>query len=703
MFIFIQKGLSPLSKLSRRGKMMNFSKFNLASIRVRLLVIILVLMITSLSLLAGISYVFSKQALLTSLDETAAAIGDSQAKQICSEIQGLVIFLQDLAAHPHIRNSSEKAQLIAALAEAQQRNSRFDVVNYISSDGTALRNNGTTTNMKDREFVKMAFTTKKPAISEPVLSRANGKISIAIAVPILDNGQVAGMVSGAVALDNLQDIVKSVDFKGTGYGIIADSSGLVLAHGKQPELVGKLKLREKQINKEINLGSSELDDRLLRLFQQAAESGTSVKGVHSFADDNTLLSVFTPLDLPGSQRWLMIITAPEAEAFKVVDSLTTTLNVTAIICMIVGAIVIWFISASFAKPIIRMRDEALLLADGDLRQRELKISSKGEIGQLSDAFSQMGNKIRGLVGKVQSKAEIVAAASEQLTAGAQQSATASQTISASVTQIAEGSEEQSAAIRDMSGVVKEMTDNINRIAIKSKEIAEVGVTTAQSSAEGRYAINKAMEQMKIIGEGAQAVQISIGELADGSREIGEIVTLISSIAGQTNLLALNAAIEAARAGEAGRGFAVVAEEVRKLAEESNQAAQKIGALIQRNDLGMQQAIAVTETSSAGVKAGIDVVASAGTAFQNIAVSVEHLSIQVQTVTEAIESIAAGSQGLLRSVEQIEKVSNENATEAQSVSAATEEQSASMQEIAAASLGLAQTATELREAGASFKA
>lgn len=106
-------------------------------------------------------------------------------------------------------------------------------------------------------------------------------------------------------------------------------------------------------------------------------------------------------------------------------------------------------------------------------------------------------------------------------------------------------------------------------------------------------------------------QTTIGELGKGAQEIGEIVSLISSITRQTNLLALNAAIEAARAGEAGRGFAVVAEEVRKLAEESNQAAQKIEALVQRNQADMQQAISATNANSEGAKEGIKVVELAG--------------------------------------------------------------------------------------------
>jgi len=178
--------------------------------------------------------------------------------------------------------------------------------------------------------------------------------------------------------------------------------------------------------------------------------------------------------------------------------------------------------------------------------------------------------------------------------------------------------------------------------------------------------------------------------------------LISAISGQTNLLALNAAIEAARAGEHGRGFAVVAEEVRKLAEESNQAAQKIGALVERNEVNLNQVVNITQAGKAGIESGIALVHHTGETFTDIVAAVRNLSTQIQNISGSIEEIASSNQVLVTSIQEIDAASKKAAIESENVSAATQEQSASMEEIASGSHHLAVLATELQAAIAKFK-
>jgi len=673
----------------------------LKSIRIRLLIIVLSIMVISLGALAGLSYYFSKQILSASVDDTVTAIGTDYAKRIEGSINEKVTYLQGATSNPNIRPNSDRQKLVAALDDLLKRNGKFDAINFVYLDGNTVRFDGKIINLADRGYLQEAIKTKQVVISEPLIAKGTNKATVVIVVPILDNGNLVGFLNGTTSLENLNELVKEIKFKDSGSGTIVDQSGLILADTNS-ELVGKLNLLEKQINSDLKIGITELDDRIITLLKTVGDTSKQGHGIYTSIKSVSTFGVFTPINLPGNQNWTLIVSAPETEVTREVRTLTKLLLSITFAAILLAGLLVAYISKQFAQPITRLRDEALMLADGDLRQRDVNIHSQDEIGHLAVAFKDMGNNLRNLVAKVQSRSETVAAASEELTASSQQSAESATQVASSVTQIAEGSEYQSQAVNRVSAIVKEMSLNIEKIADTSKVITTITEETSCSTDQGREAINRATSQMEKIVEEAEAVQITIGELAKGGQEIGEIVNLISSITGQTNLLALNAAIEAARAGEAGRGFAVVAEEVRKLAEESNQAAKKIAALIQKNEFDVQQAISATHANSEGVKTGIEVVASAGDTFENIALSVEQLSTKIQEVTVSIDQIAAGNKNLVSSVQDIDKISKENAAESQTVSAATEEQSATMQQIAASSQALAQTSAELNSAIADFK-
>ena len=194
----------------------------------------------------------------------------------------------------------------------------------------------------------------------------------------------------------------------------------------------------------------------------------------------------------------------------------------------------------------------------------------------------------------------------------------------------------------------------------------------------------------------------VTKLGENSKEIGQIVETISGIAGQTNLLALNAAIEAARAGEQGKGFAVVAEEVRKLAEQSKAAAERIANLIEGIQKDTEEAVVVMNEGTAEVKVGAEVVSAAGSAFEKILEMVNHVNRQSKEIATTMEEMANGTQHIVTSVEDIDKSCKKMSDETQTVSASTEEQSAAMQEIASASRSLAVLAQELNEESAKFK-
>ena len=369
--------------------------------------------------------------------------------------------------------------------------------------------------------------------------------------------------------------------------------------------------------------------------------------------------------------------------------------------LIFSILVAVFLTNMVRRPLAQLSALADQYAGGDLRNKVTFVSDD-EIGSLANALRKMNENMRTMVKDINSSAAQVTASSEELTAGAQQSAEASTNIAISITQVAEGSERQVGAVNETSAIVEQISATMQEVSATAGEMATMSEATAKAALEGKKSADNAVTQMGAVSLGAKQAQAAAEELKKSSEQIGEIVGLISAIAGQTNLLALNAAIEAARAGEQGRGFAVVAEEVRKLAEQSEQAARQIKSLVGSNYTSIGNVVGAIDVAIRDIIQGVEMVNVAGVSFGAINGQVRLVSDQVRSIAKAISEAAVGSQRIVMSIKEVENASRDAAAEAQNVSAATEEQSATMEEIAAASQAMAQLAIGLQAAVAKFK-
>ncbi|MEN6412506.1 MAG: methyl-accepting chemotaxis protein [Veillonellales bacterium] len=373
----------------------------------------------------------------------------------------------------------------------------------------------------------------------------------------------------------------------------------------------------------------------------------------------------------------------------------------AVFSAVLGILIGFFAARRIASPVNQLAVVSQKVANGDLTE-QVNVTSQDEIGKLASSFNTMVTELKTLIKQVTENAEQVAASSEELTASSEQSAQAANQIATSITDVAKGAEEQLAASNDTSAVVEQLSASIQQVAANTNEVAGQSAQAADKAIEGNKAVDEAVNQMTSIEQTVTASAEVVTLLGERSKEIGQIVDTISGIAGQTNLLALNAAIEAARAGEQGRGFAVVAEEVRKLAEQSQEAAKQIASLISEIQGNTDKAVVAMNDGTKEVKLGAEVVNAAGQAFREIATLVTNVSGQVQEISTAIEQMAVGSQQIVESVKRIDNLSKKASGESQTVSAATEEQSASMEEIAASSQSLAKMAQNLQSAVSNFQ-
>jgi methyl-accepting chemotaxis protein len=536
----------------------------------------------------------------------------------------------------------------------------------------------------NREWYKGIEATKKTYLSEVTFIAATGRQSVAIATSVANAaGTVTGYWMAALDLKKINEMTQKLSFGTTGHAYLIDKNGAVIAHPDDSMFKGQKEL--------INIKDTPIAKRVLN-----KESG---KGI--FLDplrNKEVLACYSPIE---GTDWNIIIEQDKSEAFAAIDQINLLLMLLGLILVVLFGFIVYLVTKRVTQPIVSLTKVVTQAADGNLTVQSV-LSSKDEIGQLGMAANVMINNLRDLVQGVQMSTHHVSASSEELTANSGQAAQASSQVAGAVTEVAKGTEKQFKAVIETAAVADQIAGKLQNTAAAVAAVAEKSDGAAQSAQAGAQSAQSAMEQMLKIEQSVNASAVVVAKLGARSKEIGQIVDTIAGIAGQTNLLALNAAIEAARAGEQGRGFAVVAEEVRKLAEQSGEAAKQIAHLIREIQNETDQAVDSMTEGSEQVKVGTEVVNDAGSVFQTIASVSMETNEMMKNVLLEVQHAVGGSQQIANSMQEIDLLSKDIASQTQTVAAATEEQSASMEEIASASHSLAQMAQELQNAVKKFQ-
>ena len=384
------------------------------------------------------------------------------------------------------------------------------------------------------------------------------------------------------------------------------------------------------------------------------------------------------------------------------SSMRKTLLFTNLLVAILAIFISRFISGRISRPAQEVSAAAATIAAGDLSGPDVAVTTNDEIGELGQSFNTMKANLRQVMQTIQASTEQVTTSAEGLTASAEQSAIASTQVADSITAVAQGAAGQLQAIETTSATVQTLSAGLEEAAASAHEVSDQSSRASRTAVDGAQTVSQAVKQMQSIQETVNFSASVVSKLGESSQEIGQIVDTISGIAAQTNLLALNAAIEAARAGEQGRGFAVVAEEVRHLAEQSQDAAKKITTLISEIQGDTAKAVSAMQAGTREVETGVEVVNSTGVAFNSIETIVLHVADQMKEMSTVIEHMAQGSQEIVTAVAEIDRLSKHASSESENVAAITEEQSAAAEEIAASSQGLEGMAQKMQEAVSKFR-
>ena len=446
-------------------------------------------------------------------------------------------------------------------------------------------------------------------------------------------------------------------------------------------------------------------------------------------------------DLFGSLQPIVYanLTANGNQIGSTLDSTRNLIWILTVISVLIGALAVWLIIRSITVPLAKLTDAAQRFAIGDVdidldvsgrdeiatvaqsfgeaidNQKQLvstferfadgqigvHVEPRSEVDALSLAFVGMQRKIAAMINEIATSSQILSSASSEMASTSEETGRAISEIATAVNNVASGAEQQVRSVED----AKRVTDELASAARGSAETADETAAAAEEARglarEGVAAAEQASQAMISVRDSSVQTTAAIKTLGEKSNEIGGIVETITGIAAQTNLLALNAAIEAARAGEHGRGFAVVAEEVRHLAEESQQAAATIGSLIEEIQRETARTVQVVETGAAQTEGGVATVEQARDAFLQIGQSVEDMSARVEEIAATIRQIASGGDQMRETMSSVAAVAESSSASTQQVSASTQQSSASTQEITASAQQLATTAEELERLVSQF--
>ncbi|MET3050232.1 MULTISPECIES: methyl-accepting chemotaxis protein [Pseudomonas] len=399
-------------------------------------------------------------------------------------------------------------------------------------------------------------------------------------------------------------------------------------------------------------------------FQQATRALDSYRaaviqfGVSQAAADQATQQVAAQGDILLEQSQQLIINLTqvrdaESQHAKSMLTLATAL------ALLFGLLAAWAITRQIVIPLRQTLNAADRIASGDLRQ-DLKVERRDELGQLQRSMQRMTVSLRELIGGIGDGVTQIASAAEELSAVTEQTSA--------------GVNNQKVETDQVATAMNEMAATVQEVARNAEEASEAALVADQQAREGDRVVGEAIAQIERLAHEMNHSSEAMGQLKGESDKIGSVLDVIKSVAQQTNLLALNAAIEAARAGEAGRGFAVVADEVRSLAQRTQQSTEEIEALIASLQNGTQQVVSTMDASRNLTDSSVELTRRAGTSLDTITRTVSSIQAMNQQIAAAAEQQSAVAEEINRSVMNVRDVSDQT-------SAASEETAASSVELA----------------------
>ncbi|EKE83447.1 methyl-accepting chemotaxis protein [Idiomarina xiamenensis] len=481
---------------------------------------------------------------------------------------------------------------------------------------------------RQRPWYQLAASQGSATFTEPYVDVTTNELTISAVLPVYQQQRLNGVVGGDIMLDNIAAIVKNIDFMGLGYAFLVNADGKILSHPNA-------QLVDKSITQHLG--------------QQADIASAFTSYV---IDGDDYLVSFVPVKGIAGVNWHLAVAVSEQKAFARVAEFGWM----ALLFMGLGVVVVIVLFSvllrSLLKPLQRLTHAVTDLAsgEGDLTQR-LPVESDDEFGQLSAQVNRFIAKIQQAIGDV-------AKAARQVDSNVNSMVSLSdQTLSMY--------DQQGARTNNVATAVNQLNVSSQEIAGNAANASQQATQAAEHAKQSRHSLSGNIDAINRLSAQMQRSSEAIAELNENTRNIEQILEVIKGVSEQTNLLALNAAIEAARAGEAGRGFAVVADEVRGLAQRTQQSAGEIETMIDKLQDGTktvvtvinesqnisEQCVAAAHSSGEQMRSVDDAIAEIDAVNHSVAAATEQQNTVIKSLDEDILAISEDNQRGIQNLQQ----------------------------------------------------